>query len=296
MSEVNEEQLKQARLMTQQMSADMQKMKNEIEQSKAQHKEMLKQLSEQKESLKQQLEARDAENNKMRDILKQVQERDAAQYKKQLEGIAPFFEQHRKKAESNEELCKSVENVNRYVEKGVENAFMDEDMSKQEPLDPKSLFRFVEACASADAINSSALDSFLKKQAESGQQIESLQNELEQTKKSSSEKITELENLEKAKTELIEKLKEELKALKATAEDATQKANANPNNTDAHFQENAKPAEVPMETEDPPETVNATASKERNSFTSIFKFKPNTSWRSDFRDPGVSPHSTQFRP
>jgi chromosome segregation ATPase len=276
--------------MTSAMAEDLRAMKAQLDKERAEREQLMTKMKE-----------RETHTKALEDTVKKVKDEKKKVYTNIInEDIKPWMDKKREAAKDDDELMQSIDHIDTSLKTGLDNAFMD---NKE-----KSLLRFVESVASAEKITSSTLARMLRTEQEWGEKYEDLMKQKEEIEKAASEKARELEESSAIKEKMVEDLKKELEELKATAAKAQERASANPNNVEGHFdkkeggQEQATLMETdavqrsqpPVASQVQPAEVTATASANAGKFDSIFDFRPRYNWRSSFADPGVSQYSTQF--
>jgi len=190
------------------------------------------------------------------------------------EDVNPYFETLKTGA-SDPKLVSAVEFMQKNLENGLNNAFMDENENHT--------LRLVTAIASADKVRSSDLERMLKTEKQWGEKYQLLLDEKENLKNETESKHKELEESVKLKSEMLETLKKELDTLRTQAE----KNKSNINNTDAHFDvEMTEKIESKNPSSSLVQTVASAASIPKSGIDSLFDFRPRTNWRSAFPDPG----------
>jgi len=251
-----------------------------------------KELEEQKK-LRAEADAREVERveylKKLEANVEQVKLEKKEQYGKILDqDVNPFFTKMKEQAKEDPKLVNAIEQMEGTLQTGHANAFMNPE--------EQNTLRLVSAIASADAIRSSDLERLLKTEAEWGAKYEDLMKQKSELEEATAAKEKEVKEAADLKEKMVEDLKKELEELKT-------QASKDINNSDAHFVKKEETTEevVHMETEQavpqqsleaPAPMVQATASaQKRGGIDTLFDFRPRTSWRTQFPDPGMAPSS-----
>lgn len=198
------------------------------------------------------------------------------QYGKILdEDVMPYL----KSFKEDPQLVTAVEHMEGTLKSGLDNAFMN-------PAEHNTL-RLMTAVASADKIRSSDLQRLLETERGWHERMEEMTQKSKEIEEAALKKTKEIEEASAAKDELVRQLQEELTRLRNEAE----KSKENISNTEAHFDAKAPPI-APLHVPVSAPVVQATASGARASSSrgidSIFDFRPRTSWRTNFPDPGYA--------
>jgi len=248
-----------------------------------------KELEEQKK-LRAEAEKRDAERleylKQLEANVEQVKLEKKEQYGQILEqDINPFFTKMKDSAKEDPKLVGAIEQMENTLHTGHANAFMNQE--------EQNTLRLVSAIASADAIRSSDLERLLKTEAEWGVKYEELMKQKSMIETETAAKEKELKEASELKEKMVEDLKKELEELKAQASSDINNSNAHFENKEENTHMNTgKVTEVapPDSLEAPAPMVQATASaQKRGGIDTLFDFRPRTSWRTEFPDPGMAP-------
>lgn len=200
--------------------------------------------------------------------VQKVKQEKKEQYGKILQtDVLPYL--NKLKKEEDPKLNNAIKQMEGTLKTGLENAFMAEEEN--------NTLRLVSAIASADRHRSSDLERLLTTENEWGQKYENLMSQKKAIEEIKEKKEKELLEKFNEKNTMIDNLKKELEFLR-------EKADKNINNTSSHFHENSSSniTTTPI--------IQATASNKpsTNGIDSLFDFRPQTDWYSEFTDPGRS--------
>lgn len=275
----------QLKKMSEVLSHDLRKIKQELEEEK---KEKARIAEEQK--------AREEEYARMKEHMDRIREEKKQYYSGIIDQkVKPYFEDLRKNSENDARMTESIARFEKQLDTGLNDAFMDPDQL--------ATLQVAVAASAANQMNASKLEELFQSQKQWEEKFGAMQSEKEALAKATEEAKKQLDESNALKDKMVEDLKKELAELRAKHEKSI-------NNVEGHFEEGTDvkmedvaqsgqvPAQAPAQTTPTPvtggpppaqapaqaapaTTVQATASKSHfyKGFETLFDFTPGDDWR-----------------
>jgi chromosome segregation ATPase len=253
----------QYRKMSEVLSGKVRTMQEELERERAERARVEEERARAQKEYEEERARVQKEHEEMRAHLDRIKQEKKQEFSHVIaQDVRPFLDGLKK----SERAAPSIQHFERMLEKGLEDAFMDENSL--------ATLNTIRAAASSNQVTSSKLEEMFQNQKAWEEKLAVLQKEKQEAEERARAQ-------EEEKVRMLEELRKELAELKQ----AKQAADENIKNVESHF-ESAPAAPAPATSAPAPPVITATASSstESTGLGTLFSFEPRTNWKSTSND------------